>query len=115
MPGAYPMLLPRSLSRSAVFPAYFVAARIGFRDALRLYDQTQWWPPERIAELSQRRLQAIVAAAGGMDLYRQHLRPCGLNVSAVESISDLANLPLLEKSDLPALLAGVNRSPTASV
>ncbi len=101
------MLLPRSLSRRIVFPAYFAAARIGFRDALRLYERTQWWPPEQLAELSQRRLRAIVAAAGATAFYRKRFHECGLDAAAVGSISDLANLPLLEKSDLPALLAEV--------
>jgi phenylacetate-CoA ligase len=102
--GAEPMLSPRSLSRRVLFPAYFAATGIEFRESLRLYGRTQWWSRDRLEELTRSRLRAVVAAASTMEFYAQRFRGCGLEAAAVGSIADLSDLPLLEKADLPSLL-----------
>ncbi|MBK9304719.1 MAG: phenylacetate--CoA ligase family protein [bacterium] len=101
------MLLPRTLSRKVVLPAYFTASRVPFYRELDLLRQSQWWPRERLWDLAQSRLASIITAAAALPFYRTRFSACGLDPASWRSAADLAGIPLLIKSDLPDLLAGV--------
>ncbi len=101
---------PRVISRRMLMPAYFKVAGIEFRNELKLYEQTQWWPRDRLQDLTLQRLRAVIASAARLDFYGDRFRACGLDAPALKSVADIARLPILEKSELPLIMAGVGGS-----
>lgn len=70
-------------------------------DSLRVREQmeaSQWWPPERLAELQTQRLRALLQhAQQHVPYYRQLFAGLGFDAGAVQGLADLQHLPLLTK------------------
>lgn len=66
-------------------------------------EASQWWPPERIAELQTRRLRALLRHAGQhVPYYRELFAQHGFDPAAVRGPQDLQALPLLSKAEIRA-------------
>jgi len=66
---------------------------------LRELEVSQWWSREQIEGERIRRLRAMLASAQAhVPYYRQLFAPIGFEPSAVQSVADLARLPLLTKA-----------------
>ena len=98
MSGAYTALVSRLL-----FPLqerWKGHATVRVRRSL---EQSQWWPPERIAELQAIRLAALVAhAAAHVPYYKACFARLGVDARSVRGAADLACLPFLTKADIRA-------------
>jgi phenylacetate-CoA ligase len=69
----------------------------------RSLEQTQWWPPERLAALRLERLRGLLAhAAKHVPYYRAVFARIGFEPGDVRSLADLQRLPLLTKADIRA-------------
>ena len=69
----------------------------------RRMEQTQWWPPERLAALQLSRLRALLLEAGrSVPYYRDLFARLGFDGRAVQGVADLQALPLLDKSTIRA-------------
>ncbi len=67
----------------------------------RVERRVPFWPPERIVRLQQRRLQATVRHAyATVPFYRQVMDERGLRPADLQSVEDLARLPLIDDADL---------------
>lgn len=104
------MLLPHAINRTVLLPSYFGITRIPFHREFKLLRESQWWPQDRLEDLTRSRLATIVKAAATMPFYKSRFAACDFNPVSCRSVTDLAGLPLLIKSDLPALLAGTSGS-----
>lgn len=82
---------------------WMITSRAGkFYDALQ---QTQWLSPGKIKELQERKLQRLVHHAyDHVAYYRDLFDQRGLKPTDIESIEDLAKIPLLGKNDVRANL-----------
>lgn len=66
-------------------------------------EQTQWWPPERLAALQAERLRALLTHAGQhVPYYRTLFTQTGFDPAQVRSVADLQRLPFLTKDVIRA-------------
>ncbi len=77
---------------------------------LREYEESQWWPHEKIAELQNRRLgQLIQYAYDNVPYYRRLFKENNLNPQDIQNSQDLVKLPILTrpiiKSNFEEMLA----------
>jgi phenylacetate-CoA ligase len=73
------------------------------RGELELLVQTQWWDPERLAELQARRLQALLAAAfAEVPHWRDLARRLGCVPGDFRAPADLRRLPVLTRAEVAA-------------
>lgn len=88
------------IARNLVYrPATWLRGEPVFR-LLRRYEESQWWPAERLAALQAEALRAILRhAAANTAHYGDLVRAAGLDPARLEA-KDLARLPLLTKLDL---------------
>lgn len=64
-------------------------------------EKSQWWNPERVQVLQQRKLSAMLEHAyAHVPFYRQRFEAAGLRPADIQSPADLAQLPLLTKRDI---------------
>ncbi|MCC6201479.1 MAG: phenylacetate--CoA ligase family protein [Gammaproteobacteria bacterium] len=69
----------------------------------RELEQSQWWPPERLHDLRQRRLQALLRhAAVRVPYYGTLFQRIGLDPAAGVRTEQLSELPFLTKDDIRA-------------
>jgi phenylacetate-CoA ligase len=68
-----------------------------------LLRESQWWPPDRIAELQTRGLRRLVAAAGNVPFYHDAFAAAGVGPDDIRTIADIRKLPILERRDLERL------------
>jgi len=72
-------------------------------DYLAEAQANQWLPPERIAQLQWRKLEALVGhCARAVPYYRQRWREFGIDPKQIQSPADYARLPVLRKADVRA-------------
>lgn len=95
--------LHAALLRKVVFPIgdWWRGTPIG--TALRFLDETQWWPREKIEQLQNQKLQALVASSyENVPHYRKVMDERGLRPADIRTTRDLVKLPLLTVSDIRA-------------
>lgn len=71
-----------------------------FEKLLAEWEESQWWQPDEIRALQDRRLQAIVRVAAKVPFYGRLWAEYGAPVSQVQGVADLPLLPTITKSDL---------------
>jgi phenylacetate-CoA ligase len=66
-------------------------------------EESQWWPPERLAALRLERLRGLLDyASRHVPYYRRRFAEIGFHPGDLRSLDDLAQLPLLAKADIRA-------------
>ena len=68
----------------------------------RRMEETQWWPPERMAALQAERLRSLLTEAGQVPYWRDLFTRLQFDPLAVTSPHDLQALPLLDKTTIRA-------------
>lgn len=69
----------------------------------RQLEQTQWWSPDRLAQLQLQRLRGLLQhAQQHVPYYRDLFARMGFEPAAVTSVADLQRLPLLGKAEIRA-------------
>ena len=87
--------------RHFIFPLQQKFLGGGALEFMREWERTQWLEPEQIRRLQLERLKKLLAhAARNVPYYRESFRRVGFEAGDLKSISDLALLPVLDKSDL---------------
>ena len=64
--------------------------------------ESQWWPPERLADSQAALLREVLAAAGSVPFYRRRFDEAGLDPGQLSRPEDLRVLPPLSREDLQA-------------
>lgn len=86
------------LAANALFPLH---ERLKGHDSVRrrrALEQSQWWPPERIAQLQAQRLRAFLQQVGrAVPFYRNLFAQAGFDPAQVTSVAELQRLPFLTK------------------
>ncbi len=68
---------------------------------LRELEETQWWSPERLRELQNQKLRALVKHAyQNVPHYRRIFAERGLTSKDIQTAQDLRKLPILTKDDI---------------
>ncbi|MFC2013194.1 phenylacetate--CoA ligase family protein, partial [Chloroflexota bacterium] len=86
--------------------AYFLYlnARYGNKNWHRYYQEmreSQWWPPDKIAELQLERLKALLRHAyQNVPYYNRRFTEARLHPDDIKTLDDLAKLPILTKKDI---------------
>lgn len=90
--------------RHVLFPAYESGLRR--RKTLRYvdeYEQSQWLPPEQLAELQWRRLKNLLEHCHReVPYYRRQWDGLGIGPGDIRTLEDYARLPMLTKADIRA-------------
>ena len=68
----------------------------------RRMEETQWWPPERIADLQTERLRSLLTQAQQVPYWRDLFARLHFDPRAVTGPQDLQALPLLDKATIRA-------------
>lgn len=88
----------------AVLPPEMRLGR-GFRKALRLARQAQWWPAGRAREYQLRQLRQICGLAYSRSrFWREHFGRAGFHPSDLRAVEDIRALPTIDKDVLQANL-----------
>lgn len=67
----------------------------------KLFEEAQWWPPERLRCYQSERLRAVlVHAAARVPYYRELFRQEGIRPEDIRGTEDLARMPVLAKETL---------------
>jgi phenylacetate-CoA ligase len=91
------------LARNMLYKPVVWLRREPVSAALRQLRQTQWLPPDRLAEWQWDQLRvAVVRAVKCVPLYADLMRGSGLTASDLKSPADLTRLPTLTKATLRA-------------
>lgn len=76
------------------------------QDVMGLYDfynQSQWWSAQQLADYQNQRLQALVTTAfNEVPLYRELYEKAGISPADIQSVEDLAKLPVINKDNFRA-------------
>ena len=68
---------------------------------LKELEETQWWPPEKLKELQNIKLRALINHAyNNIPYYHRAFEERGLNNSDIQTVEDLQKLPVLTKNDI---------------
>jgi phenylacetate-CoA ligase len=93
--------IPSSVVAKVVEPLWDLRRRSVRLKTARSLRESQWWPPERMAELRRIRLKALLAhAAAHSAFFTDRLQESGIDAEKVDSIEDLRSLPLLTKDEV---------------
>jgi phenylacetate-CoA ligase len=66
-------------------------------------EESQWWPPERLAALRLERLRGLLDyASRHVPYYRRRFAEIGFHPGDLRSLDDIAQLPFLTKADIRA-------------
>ena len=65
-------------------------------------EASQWWSPERLADLQVARLRRLLGEAAQVPYWQGLFRQLGFDPAAVRSVADLQALPLLDKATIRA-------------
>lgn len=90
--------------RSVVLPIVFALRREPVLREYRDLLQTEWSSTASLDVLQLHKLRAVLAAAYDNAFYRSRFRERELTPESIRTLADLSRIPILEKSDLPALL-----------
>ncbi|MBN1608690.1 MAG: phenylacetate--CoA ligase family protein [Polyangiaceae bacterium] len=73
----------------------------GLLNAIRLLEESQWWPPARLNALRDSKLRRLVAHAyAQIPYYRHMMDESGVRPSDIQGVADLHRLPILAKDTL---------------
>lgn len=68
---------------------------------LKELEETQWWPPEKLKDLQNMKLRALINHAYNNIPYYHHVfEERGLNNNDIQTVEDLQRLPILTKNDI---------------
>jgi len=97
-PSPYTRLVTRWL-----FPLHERLKRHHSTSLLRELERSQWWSPERLEAWQVERLRTLLLHAGAhVPYYRALFSRSGFDPAKINSLADLARLPLLRKADIAA-------------
>lgn len=97
------MSLYTTLCSAILFPLHERLKGHDTRQVLRSLERTQWLSPEALDRLRVGRLRALLMhAAAHTPYYRQRFAEAGFDPAGITSISDLAALPILTKTEIRA-------------
>ena len=86
-----------------VFPLHERLKRHDTVAVRRQLEQTQWWSPDRLAQLQLQRLRSLLQhAQQHVPYYRELFARTGFEPAAVTSLADLQRLPFLGKAEIRA-------------
>jgi len=75
---------------------------------LREMEKTQWWSPERLRELQNEKLRALIKHAyENTTYYRRIFDERGLTYNDIQTIADLHKLPILTKDNIRRNFSGL--------
>ncbi|OGO15793.1 MAG: hypothetical protein A2Z02_05720, partial [Chloroflexi bacterium RBG_16_48_7] len=98
----------RFIATNIFAPALDLARGTRTMKCLDELNKSQWWPADRITELQNQRLRALVNYAyENVPYYRRILDGLSLKPDDIETIADLAKLPLLNKAIIRENSAGL--------
>jgi len=101
------MTLRKSVSRTGL-GLFFRARHLPFQEHRDLLEASQHWSSDRLEELRRRRLRTVLDAASALPFYRDLHDGTHASGTGVSGPEDLPRLPMLEKSALRALHAGIS-------
>ncbi|MFC1963382.1 hypothetical protein ACFLVL_02035 [Chloroflexota bacterium] len=68
---------------------------------LREMEDTQWWSPEQLHELQNRKLRALIQHVyENVPYYHRIFEERRLNANDIQTVEDLQKLPILTKNDI---------------
>ncbi len=86
----------------------YMHGRKGVVKALRQLEKTQWYSPGEIRELQLVKLKSLINYAyERIPYYRKNFEEKGLRVSDINSLEDVAKLPVLTKGDIKENLSSM--------
>jgi phenylacetate-CoA ligase len=90
-----------ALARHVLYPAADTLTGARVTKYLLEFEETQWWDRERLRELQNDKLRALVKHAyQNVPYYRRVMDERGLSDKDIRSVEDLPNLPILTKGDI---------------
>ncbi len=95
------MRLPDRIVAGVLEPAWDLYEGSVRLKELRQLQRSQWWDRERLEGLRRQRLRAVLMHAHATSpFHRERLDTAGIEPAVVNTIEDLASLPLLTKADV---------------
>ncbi len=95
------MVVPAWFVRHVTYPLWQQRRGGAVLSALAELQRTQWLSPAQLESLRLARLRRVIDhAVRCSSLYRQRFLDAGVSADRVQSLEDLARLPVLEKADL---------------
>jgi len=92
------------LSRRVVYPLISAVRREPVSALADGFERSQWLKADQVEALQLAKLRAILThAQANFPFYRRHLKDASVDAGALRDVSDLRQLPILEKRDLAAL------------
>lgn len=89
-----------SFLKNLVLPLYDLATDTPTRKCLKDLEKSQWFSPDKIRQLQEKKLKCLIKHAyDTVPYYRNVFRANKLNPSEIRSVKDLAKLPILTRSE----------------
>ena len=89
------------LAEKIVYPLGDMALGTSVVKYYHWLQKTQWWPPEKLIELQNTKLQVLINHAyQNVPYYRRLCDERGLTDKDIQTVEDLAKLPILTKKDI---------------
>ena len=90
-----------SLVRNVVIPLYDFATRNPTRKYMRELATSQWFSPEKIREIQEKKLRHLIKHAyESVPHFHRMIRKNKLNLNDIKSLEDLAKLPILSRNEV---------------
>lgn len=87
-----------TIAERIVYPLGDAVLHTSVMKYLAALEESQWWSPDRLVELQNRKLRALVAhACGQVPYYRRVFEERGLSARDIQTVDDLQKLPILTK------------------
>lgn len=87
-----------TIARNLVYPAADRLLGTKVMTYLKELEESQWWSPEQLRELQDRKLRALVQYAyDKVPYYRRIFQERGLTAESIQTVKDLQMLPILTK------------------
>jgi len=94
--GYVSVYLKASLVRNIIFPLIDITNRSSVLRHLDLYEKSQWWSPEKLKELQERKLRRMVSHAwNNVPYYRRIFKTADIKPEEIKNVEDLKKLPVL--------------------
>lgn len=93
-----------SLLCGVLFPIGDYCRGVPVGKALRMYEESQWWPEDKLKEFQNQKLRRLIAESyDNVPYYRDVMEFHGLKPQDVQTAEDLVKLPLLTSEALQGL------------
>lgn len=87
--------------KKIIFPLNEIREGTRIRNTMKFFEDSQYWPEERILEFQLKRLKAILNHAfKNTDFYRRRFNEVGFKPDSFKTFDDLQKIPILTKQDL---------------